>query len=117
MCSIVEHDIKQPAYEDDKIRILDRLRTKHTTTEALEALGANFNFICIWLKLLEDNYDARLAAYRTAMKQIPKTIPTTMRKPVGPRQKVQKLMTEIGGGWYMGKITMGLPPLRIPKPK
>ena len=24
-------------------------------------------------------------------------------------------MTEIGDGWYMGKITKGLPPLRRPK--
>ena len=24
-------------------------------------------------------------------------------------------MTEIGGGWYMKKITKGLPPLRRPK--
>ena len=24
-------------------------------------------------------------------------------------------MTEIGGGWYMEKITKGLPPLRRPK--
>ena len=32
-----------------------------------------------------------------------------------PKQKVQKLMTEIGGGWYMKKIVKGLPPLIIPK--
>ena len=38
-----------------------------------------------------------------------------MKKPLDPRQKVQKLMTEIGGGWYMEKITKGLPPLRRPK--
>ena len=31
------------------------------------------------------------------------------------KQKVQKVMTEIGGGWYMGKITKGKPPLIIPK--
>ena len=38
-----------------------------------------------------------------------------MTKPLSPRQKVQKLMTEIGGGWYMEKITKAIPPLRIPK--
>ena len=38
-----------------------------------------------------------------------------MTKPLSPRQKVQKLMTEIGGGWYMEKITKRLPPLRRPK--
>ena len=35
MCSIVEHDKKQPAYEDDEISIGDRLITKHIITEAL----------------------------------------------------------------------------------
>ena len=32
----VEHDKKQPAYEDDEISIGDGLITKHVTTEALE---------------------------------------------------------------------------------
>ena len=31
---------------------------KHVTTEALEALDDTLNIIEIWLKLLEDNYDA-----------------------------------------------------------
>ena len=35
------------------------------------------------------------------MKDIFKKIPTTMYKALIPKQKVQKLMTEIGGGWYM----------------
>ena len=45
MCFIVENDKKQPAYEDDEISIRDRLITKHVTAEALEELGATFNFI------------------------------------------------------------------------
>ena len=49
------------------------------------------------------------------MKETFKQIPTTMTKPLSPGQKVQKIMTEIGGGWYMKKLTKGLPPLRIPK--
>ena len=49
--------------------------------------------------MLEDNYNARLAAYRIAMKYMFKQIPTTMTKPLSPRQKVQKLMIEIGDGW------------------
>ena len=39
--------------------------------------------------------------YNKAMKEMFKQIPTTMTKPLSPKQKVQKLMTEIGGGWYM----------------
>ena len=76
---------------------------------------ATFNCIEIWLKLLEDNYDARRVAYITDTKKMFKTIPTTLKKPLSPRQKVHKPMTEIGGGWYMKKITKGLPPLSRPK--
>ena len=42
-------------------------------------------------------------------------IPQTMSKPLTPKQKVQKLMTDIGGGWYMGKSAKGLPPLKRSK--
>ena len=55
------------------------------------------------LKLLKDNYEARRVAYSTDMKGMFKQIPTTMTKPLIPEQNVHKFMTEIGGGWYMGK--------------
>ena len=64
------HTIKKTSYEDDESSIGGRLIPKHVTTEALEELGAIFNFIDIWLKLLDDNYDARHEAYSTAMKYI-----------------------------------------------
>ena len=41
--------------------------------------------------------------------------PITVTKPLIPRQKVQKLMTEIGGAWYMEKIAKELITLRRPK--
>ena len=47
---------------------MDRLIPKHVTKEALEALGTTLNFIDIWIKLLEDNYDARHVAYIIATK-------------------------------------------------
>ena len=68
MCYIVAHDRKQPAYEYEEISIGNRLITKHVTTESLEALGSTFNFVDIWLKLSDENYDARREAYNTAMK-------------------------------------------------
>ena len=77
------------------------------TTEALEALGGTLNIIEIWIKLLDNNYDARRVAYSTTMKEMFKRIYTTMTKPLSPRQKVQKFMTDIGGGWYMGKLLRG----------
>ena len=53
--------------------------------------------------MLEENYDARHVAYITAMKDMLKQIPLTMIKELTPKQKLQKLMTYIGGGWYMEK--------------
>ena len=35
LCSLVEHDKKQPAYEDHEISIGDRLIHKHATIESL----------------------------------------------------------------------------------
>ena len=57
------------------------------------------NFFKIWLKLLEDNYEVIRGMYNKAMKDMFKKIPTTMTKALSPKQKFQKLMTEIGGGW------------------
>ena len=62
------------------------------------------NFINIWLKLLEENYGVRSGMYNKSMKDMFKKIPTTMSKPLSPKQKVQKLMTEIVGGWYTKKL-------------
>ena len=42
-----------------------------------------------------------------------KKISLTIIKTLTPKQKVKKLMTKIGGVWYMEKSSKGLPPLRI----
>ena len=49
------------------------------------------------------------------MKDMFNKIPLTMYKALTPKQNFQKLMTYIGGGWYMEKSAKGLPPLRRPK--
>ena len=77
-------------------------------------MGAILNFIDIWLKLLGKNDEIRSGMYKS-MKEMFKTIPTTMSKPLSPKQKDQKLMTEIVGGWYMGKSAKGLPAIRKSK--
>ena len=64
---------------------------------------------------MDKNYDDRRVAYSTAMKYMFNKIPTTITKPLTRKQKFQKLMVEIGGGWYMVKRAKGIPPLRIPK--
>ena len=45
---------------------------------------------------MDKNYDSRRVAYSTDMKDMFKQIPTTMIKPLSPRQTFQKLITEIG---------------------
>ena len=45
--------------------------------------------------------------YKKATKYMFKKIPTTMTKLISPKQKVQKLMREIGGGWYMENFLRG----------
>ena len=103
MCSLAAHDKIQPSYEDDEISVGDRSIPKNATTKLLKSLGATLNFIDICLKLFDENYYARCVAYITAMKDVFKQIPQNMSKPFTTKQKVQKLMTDIGGGWYMEK--------------
>ena len=67
-------------------------------------MGDNLNFIKIWIKLLEKNYEVRYVMYNKTMKEMFKQIPTTTTKTISPKQKVQKIMTENGGGWYMEKL-------------
>ena len=61
--------------------------------------------------MFEDNYGAIRVAYFTATKYMFKQIPQNMIKHL-LQKKVQKLMTDIGGGWYMKKSAKGLPPLK-----
>ena len=42
-------------------------------------------------------------------------IPQNVKIALTSKQKLQKLMTDIGGGWYMEKSASGLPPLRRTK--
>ena len=49
------------------------------------------------------------------MKEMFKQIPQNVEKPLTSREKNQKLMTDIGGGWYLKKCEWGLPPLKRTK--
>ena len=44
-----------------------------------------------------------------------KQIPLTMIRELSPKQKVQKLIAEIGGGWYMEKGVKVISPVRRSK--
>ena len=52
MCSLVAHDRLATAYKDDESSINDREIPNDTTIKTLKSLGATFNIIEIWLKLL-----------------------------------------------------------------
>ena len=58
MCSLVAQDRFQLYDEDDVSSIGDRAIPNDATIKKLEALGATFNFIDIWLKLLRENHCA-----------------------------------------------------------
>ena len=49
------------------------------------------------------------------MNEMFKTIPQNVEKPLTSREKNQKLITDIGSGWYLKKCEKGLPPLKITK--
>ena len=54
MCYLVAHDRLQLDYEDDVSSIEDKSIPNYATIKTLEYLGATFNFIYIWLKLLHE---------------------------------------------------------------
>ena len=78
---------KEPDYEDNENNILDRLIPKHVTKVALKAVGTTYNFIGIWLKIMDNNYYARGEAHSTPMKDMFK-ITTMMKKTLIQRQKI-----------------------------
>ena len=61
-------------------------------------MGATFNFIDIWLKLLRENHCARSESYINAMKEMFMQIPQNVEIALTTK-KIQKLMIDIGGGW------------------
>ena len=94
-------------YKDDESSIGDRAIPDDATIKTLEELGATINFIDIWLKLLRANFEARCEAYINAMKLVFRKIPQTIKMALTPKQKIQKFMTDIGSGWYVGKKVLG----------
>ena len=59
MCYLVAHDRFEPDYKYDERSIRDRAIPNVATVKKLKSLGATFNLIDIWLKLLCENDCAR----------------------------------------------------------
>ena len=104
MCSLVSHDRLKTDYKYDEISISDRSIPNDATVKELKSLGATFNFIDIWLHLLRENYFARSESYSISMVEMFKQIPQNVEKSLPSREKNQKLMTYIGGGWYLKNV-------------
>ena len=103
MCSLVAHDRMQDNEQDGEISLGDRETTKYATVKALNSLGATFNFIDIWLHNFRHNYFDRSQSYTAATVKMFKTIPQNVGKPLTTREKNHKLITDIGGRWYLEK--------------
>ena len=78
-----------------QLSIGDRLISKNETTESLEALVDTLNFIDVWLKLFEENYDERCVAYSTAMKEMSKQITLTAIKALTPKKNSRNLWQKL----------------------
>ena len=115
MCSLVAHDSIQDNEQDDESSPGDIEIPIDATVKALNSLGATFNFIDIWLHNFCRNYFDRSESYTAAMIEMFKTIPPNVGKPLTTREKNQKLITDIGGGWYLEKCQKGIPPLKRTK--
>ena len=87
ICSLVAHDRLQPDYEDDVSSIGDRTIPNYAIIKTLESLGATFNFIVIWLKLLRGNYCARSESYINSMKEMFMKIPQNVEKVLTSKEK------------------------------
>ena len=105
----------QIEYIYDESSIGDREIPNDETIKTLEALGANINFIDIWLKLLRKNYCARSESYSIAMEEMFNQIPQIFGRALTSIVKKSKLMTDIRGGWYMKKSARGIPPFKRTK--
>ena len=104
MCYLVDHNILQLDSKYDERGIVDRSIPDNATTKILEALGATIKFIDIQLKLYREIFNAICDAYSNAKKDMFKQIPQTIKIALTTKQKVQKIMTGIDGGWYMEKV-------------
>ena len=113
MCSLVSHNRLAPDYKDDESSIGDREIPNNATVKELKSLGATFNFIDIWLKLLRTNNCDQSQSYSIAMEDMFKQIPQIFEKALTSREKNQKPMTDIGGSPFSNFFKYHPPPISV----
>ena len=82
MCSIDTHEKQQPWYVDDGSSNGGNEFQSNYTTEALDSLGATFDFIYCWLKYFDKNYQAWSNMYSEYMRELFNKIPVQLPKPL-----------------------------------
>ena len=65
--------------------------------------------------MLRENYCARSESYINATEEMFMQIPQKFERALTSKEKKEKLLTDIGGGWYLEKNSRGLPPLKRTK--
>ena len=107
MCYLVSHDRLQNDYQDDESSFGDKSIPNDATVKEFKSLGATFNFIHIWLHLLRENCFGRSESYSIAMEEMFKQIAQNFAGALTSGEKNKKLMTDIGGGWYLKNVQGG----------
>ena len=115
MCSLVSHNRLQNDYKDDEISIGDRAIPNYATVKELNALGAIFNFIDIWIKLLRENYFDRSESYSIYMEEMFKQVPKNVERALTSREKKSKIDYRYWGWMVFEKCEKGIPPLKRKK--
>ena len=115
MCSLVVHDRLQTDYKDDESSIGDREIPNNATVKDLKSLGATFDFIDIWLKLLSKNYCARSESYSIAMEEMFKQIPQNVEISLTSREKKSNIDDRYWWWMVFEQCERGLPPLKRTK--
>ena len=70
MCYITAHERQKSTYVDDAISSRRRVIPNNTTTEALKPIGATLNFIDLWIKQFQHNYQEILEMYHEYMVEL-----------------------------------------------
>ena len=87
MESLVSHDSLQTDYIDDESSIGNRAISNDAKENELKSLGATFNFIDIWIKLLRTNYYARSESYSIVIGEMFKQISQNSERALTSREK------------------------------
>ena len=100
MCSIYEYEKEYQSSCDDVISGGGCPLPSHSTTEALDLLGATIGFIGFWIKALEHNFIKRCNMYLFNMNKLIQKTPVELPKQPSPKEKRESLLHAFSGGSF-----------------